>query len=121
MAIYGPDGNLATECACGTAGFMSLNAQSAVGNGLALNGGVCRNYHTMVVTSSAGVSAGSVQLQGSLDGVNWFDLGTAVSTDAASETFAPVVVSTPQPVQYLRAVIATVITGGTVTALVASS
>jgi hypothetical protein len=74
----------------------------------------------MVVTSGAGVSAGSVQLKGSLDGVNWFNLGTAVTTNAANTTFAPVVIAN-QPVRFLRADIATVITGGTVSATVASS
>lgn len=120
MATYGPDGNLQEEISYGTQGFTSLSAVSAVGPGVVLNGGACRSSHTIVVASSPGVSAGAVQLQGSLDGINWFNLGAAINTNTASTTFAPVVVSN-QPVQYLRAYITSVITGGTVTALIAST
>lgn len=60
-----------------------------------------------------------VQLQGSLDGVNWYNLGSAVPTVAAS-TITAVFVSN-SPAQYLRASITTAITGGTVDALVASA
>jgi hypothetical protein len=55
---------------------------------------VCRANHTLAVTSSAGVSAGAVQFQGSLDGVNWFNLGSPVTTNTASTTFAPVMIQT---------------------------
>ncbi len=75
---------------------------------------------TMVVTSWAGVSAGSVQLQGSLDGTSWFNLGTAVSTSTASTVFTPAV-ETNVFVRFVRANIATEITGGTVTAVVGLS
>jgi hypothetical protein len=98
----------------------SLSAVSAAGSGAVLDAGDCMSDHTMVVTSSAGVTAGAVQLQGSLDGVNWFNLGSAVSTTTASTTFAPVVISN-QPVRFLRANITTAITGGTVTAVVGMS
>ena len=121
MVVYGPDGNEVAEVASGTAGYISLSAQSAVASGLPMNGGACRNWHTMQVTSSAGVTAGAVQLQGSLDGVNWFNIGSAVSTTSASTTFTPVVNSAAQPLQYLRASITTLISGGTLTALVASA
>jgi hypothetical protein len=119
MAVYGPDGNEVEEIAYGTSAYESLNAQSAVAQGLPMNSGACHNYHTMVVTSGAGVSGGAVQLKGSLDGINWFSLGSAVTTNGASQTFAPVVV-TAQPVQYLRADITTLISGGTGSAVVAS-
>jgi hypothetical protein len=100
---------------------VSLTAQSALNTvGAVMDNGGCFSNHTMVVTSSAGVSAGAVQLAGSLDGTNWFNLGSAVSTSTASTTFAPVVISN-QPVRYLRTQITTAITGGTVTAVVASS
>jgi hypothetical protein len=99
---------------------ISIGSQSTTGPGGTLDGGACRSNHTMVVSSSAGVSAGSVQLEGSLDGLSWFNMGAAVSTITASTTFAPVVVSN-QPVRFLRARVATAITGGTISALVASS
>jgi hypothetical protein len=47
-------------------------------------------------------------------------MGNPVSTTTANTTFAPIVVS-DQPVRYLRANITTLITGGTVTAVVGMS
>jgi hypothetical protein len=73
-----------------------------------------------VVTSGAGVSAGSVQLQGSLDGTNWYNLGSAVSTTTASTVFTPVIV-TATAARFVRANVATAITGGTVSASVGLS
>jgi hypothetical protein len=99
---------------------LSLTNQSAAGPGTIVDQGLIGSSHTMVVTSGAGVTAGSVQFKGSLDSVNWFNLGAAVSTNAANTTFPPVVIS-GQPVRYLRADIATVITGGTVSAMCASA
>jgi hypothetical protein len=49
--------------------------------------------------------------------VNWYSLGSAVSTTSASTTFTPVIV-TGTATRYVRANIATAITGGTVTATV---
>lgn len=106
---------MVTTSAAGSA-QASLTNQSALNtNGTAINGGTVRGTAYMVVTSGAGVSAGAVQLQGSLDGVNWFNLGSAVTTNAASTTFAPVIVS-GTAVQYVRATITTGITGGTISA-----
>ena len=45
----------------------TLAAVSATGGGTVLDGVVVRPTQMMVVTTSAGVSAGSVQLQGTLD------------------------------------------------------
>lgn len=98
----------------------SLAAVSATGGGTALDGVVARPTAMMVVTTSAGVSSGSVQLQGSLDKVNWYSLGSAVSTTSASTTSTVVV--TNSLARYVRADIATIIAGTgtpTVTAWVA--
>jgi hypothetical protein len=92
---------------------VSLTAQSSVQNGTALDGGVVRANAVIAVTTSAGVSAGAVQLQGSLDGVNFYNLGSAVSTTTASTTTAVLVQNAYA--RYVRAAITTVITGGTVT------
>jgi hypothetical protein len=117
MSYFDSQSNVIEIYSLGLPPAISLNAISAVGPGTALDGIVCRNAAIMVVTSSAGVSAGSVQLQGSLDGTNWYSLGSAVTTSTASTTFAPVVV-TGAFTRYVRANIATAITGGTVTVTV---
>jgi hypothetical protein len=100
---------------------VSLSAQSATSaTPTILDGLSTRTTAIMVVNSSAGVSAGSVQLYGSLDGTVFYALGSAVSTSSASTTFTPVV-TTSTPFRYLKAVIATTITGGTITASVGAS
>jgi hypothetical protein len=94
---------------------VSLSTVSAVGTGTALDGAVVRPVAVMSTTASTGTTAGAVQLEGSLDRVNWFNLGSAVSTTAAGTT--QTVVSSAY-VRYVRAAITTAITGGTVTASV---
>ena len=112
-------GEIALPVNAGSATLVSLGAVSALGAGAVLDNGAARSNHCLVVESSAGVTAGAVQLEGSLDNVNWYDLGAAVSTDAASTVFPPVFVT--GATRYLRAAITTAITGGTVSASVVSS
>lgn len=100
--------------------FTSIATSAGLGVGTAYDNGATRSNHAMLVVSGAGVTAGAVQFEGSFDNVSWFNMGAAVNTDTASTVFPPVVVS-GQPVRYLRAAITTAITGGTITALVASS
>ena len=109
----------------GVAGFLpvaSLTAVSAIQNGATLDNQGVRNNHSLTVTTSAGVSAGTVVLQGSQDGVNFFGFSPAVtiSTTAASTTTLATG-ATLTPVRFLRAVITATITGGTITAYVASA
>jgi hypothetical protein len=99
----------------------SLVAQSATSaTPTVLDALSTRTTAVMVVTSSAGVSAGAVTMQGSLDSVSWYTLGTAVSTTTASTTFTPAT-STTVPFRYVRALITTTITGGTISATVGAS
>jgi hypothetical protein len=120
MAISDAQSNAIVQNTYGIAPAVSLTAVSSTGGGTALDGAVIRPNATMVVVSSAGVSAGSVQLQGSLDGTNWFSLGSAVTTSTASTVFAPVVV-TNALTRFVRANVATAITGGTISATVGVS
>ena len=103
----------------GEAPVVSLSGVSATGRGTVIDLGGTHSNHSMVVTTSAGVSAGSVALQGSLDGTNWVNLGTAVTTNAASTSFLASVSGVPM--RYLAANVATGITGGTVSATVAGA
>ena len=119
MAYIDSLGNGIAPYTLGIAPVVSFTSKSTTGAGTALDGLAVRANAVMVVTSSAGVSAGSVALQGSLDNVNWFSLGSAVTTSAASTT-TPVVV-TGAYARYVRANVATAITGGTVTASVGVS
>jgi hypothetical protein len=120
MSVCDSAGNAVVQNTYGLAPAVSLTAVSATGGGAALDGLVTRTVGTMVVVSSAGVSAGSVQAQGSLDGTNWFSLGSAVSTSTASTVFTPVVV-TGAAFRFIRANVATAITGGTISATVGVS
>jgi hypothetical protein len=120
MSLQDSHGNATEAQSLGTVPAASLVAKSTAGPGTALDGLCLRSTAVLVVTSGAGVSAGSVQLQGSLDGVNFYNLGAAVSTATASSVFAPVIV-TGTAARFVRATIATAITGGTVGAYVALS
>jgi hypothetical protein len=104
--------------ATGLSGLTSLSAVSALGAGTAMDGGVCHASHTMVVTTSAGVTAGVVQLQGSLDGTNWFNLPGASSVTTTTASTTTTVAVTSCAARMIRAAITTVITGGTITAVV---
>lgn len=103
---------------------LNLSAVSGTGPGaivdLSAGGGAPQANPVMAVISSAGVSAGSVQLEGSTDGVAWYNVGTAVSTNAASTAFAPVS-NTGVAARYVRANVKVAITGGTVSAWVGAA
>lgn len=80
---------------------------------------VAHTTHSMVVTSGAGVSAGVVNLELSHDGTNWYAPGSnTVSTTAANTVYG---VTVTFPARFVRARVSTSITGGTVTASVASA
>ncbi|WP_142393872.1 hypothetical protein [Mycobacterium kansasii] len=116
MSVCDNSGNAIVQNTYGIAPLVSLSNVSATGAGAALDGLVIRTTAVMVVTSSAGVSAGAVQAQTSLDGVNWANAGSSVSTSTASTVFAPVVVT--GAFRYVRANVTTAITGGTISATV---
>jgi hypothetical protein len=120
MSVTDGNGAAVVQNTYGLAPIQSLSAVSAVGPGAAQDGLVIRTVAVMVVNSGAGVSAGSVQCQGSLDSISWFSLGSAVSTTTESTVFAPVVV-TGAAFLYVRANVATAITGGTISATVGLS
>jgi hypothetical protein len=100
--------------------FQSFSAQSALNTtGQALDNVEARPQHSLFVTTGAGVSAGVVTLQGSNDGANWFNTSCTVTTNAANATFAAALANFP--FQFVRAAITTGVTGGSVTAWVASA
>lgn len=97
----------------------SLSGVSATGAGVVLDNGASKAFHGIIVTTGAGVSAGTVVLQGSHDGVNWFTTGASVSTTSASAVLSAAAVNFPY--QYVRANVTVAITGGTISATVASA
>jgi hypothetical protein len=115
------------------AGFQpvaSLVAQSAIQSGVMLDNTGVRNNHSLVVTCTAGVTAGGVvQLWGSQDNVNWFGVLNnaatpvivAITTTTAGVVVTNIATAVLTPIRYLRAQITTAISGGTITAYVASA
>ena len=102
--------------------LVSLTAVSAIGAGAVMDNQGVRNNHSLVVVTSGTVNGGTVQLQGSQDGVNYVNL--LASAIAPLSATATVWASTAQltPVRFLRANVITTITGGgTITATVASA
>lgn len=114
---YDSAGNL--QWGPGTTPVASFVAASAVSNGSVLAGGVVRLNHAMVVVASAGVSAGAVKLQGSLDGINWFDM-PATSSVTLTTPGTSLITPPACPAAYVRAAITTLVTGGTVGVMVGS-
>jgi hypothetical protein len=109
MAYTGASSNTVEAHTLGLPPIVSLSAVSATGAGTVLDGLAIRMNAVMVVTTSAGVSAGSVQLQGSNDNTNWYSLGSAVSTTAASTSTLVTVTSAFS--RWVRANVGTTITG----------
>lgn len=105
----------------GTQDATSLSNASAAGPGTVLtqDGVRARANHSMMVVASAGVTAGVVRLQGSLDGANWVNIDSAGITLTTSGVFSESVAGTPMG--NIRANITTAITGGTVTVTIASA
>lgn len=103
----------------------SLNVVSATGAGVVLDNTGVRTNHSMVVVVSAGFTSGVVAFQGSQDNVNWFTLLTAANTGGTAPPLTAsgnfLYTATLTPIRFLRANITTVISGGTISAWVASA
>jgi hypothetical protein len=108
MTIFDSAGNACELSTLGIAPVVSLSAVSATGPGTALDGEAVRQNAVATVTTSAGVSAGSVVLEGGLDGTNFVTLGSAVTTSSASTTYT--VAATNVFMRYVRARVTTAIT-----------
>jgi hypothetical protein len=110
-----PTNSVWNQNTSGVSPAVSLTAVSATGPGTVLDGVVSRLNASMQVLAAGSPTAGSVQLQGSLDGVSWFNLGSAVTTSAAGVSQVTV---TNALTRFARANVATAISGGTVTVFV---
>ena len=96
-----------------------ITSQSAINTAGGIDGGTARQYHSLFVVAGTGVSAGVVAIELSQDNVNWFAPATNTVTVAAPGVQALTV--GPFPFEFARARISTAITGGTITAYVASA
>lgn len=100
VAVGELDPTMLNAVTTGTSGAVSFDAP-----------GVLIRACTMVVRGSAGVSAGAVQLQATVDGTNWFNVGTPVTVAASTNTgFYTTLHATA-----VRATVSTAVVGGTVT------
>lgn len=100
--------------------YQALSGASAANAQGVLDNGIARAYHTLTVTSGTGVSAGVVAIELSQDNVNWYaPASNSVTTSAASTVYSVTV--GPLPFEFVRARISTGITGGTVSAYLASA
>jgi hypothetical protein len=121
MALYDSLGRPVEEVAYGVQPVLSLDAVSAVTDGLPLDNTAARSNHLAAVSVSPGVTGGEIALDGSLDGVNFFLIGeplTLASADADSTV--PIIVQ-GTAVQFIRASILTAVVGGSVSVMVVSS
>lgn len=93
----------------------TLSAASAPANGTTIDYGCAKANVTLVVTASAGVSAGTVALEVSQDNTNWYRHTTTISTTAPGVSQVTLSASA---FRYCRGVITVAITGGTVSATI---
>ena len=111
-------GNALLVCTGPLTAGTTINAGSGTANGTTIDYGAAKANITLVVTASAGVSAGVVALEVSHDNTNWYRHTTTVTTSAPGTLQASV---TGMAFRYARGVIATAITGGTVTCTIMGS
>lgn len=104
----------------GNASVVTSLSAATTGTGTTADMGLVIPHCIMQVTASADLTAGVVDLEGSLDNTNWFqivtsgDLGTAFSA-AGTKAYIPSAVT---PARYLRARVTTNVTGGNITVLI---
>lgn len=118
IAVPGP--NLGSGLVTTTGSLVSattITAQSATGAGTTVDFGSAKQQFTLVMTTSAGVSAGAVALELSQDNTNFFRV-TAVTTNTASTVFES---TAAKSFRYARGNVTTAITGGTVSATLMAS
>lgn len=119
MAFVDAFGNEVQAFTQGLPPVESLTAVSATSaTPVVLDGLVVRGNSILVVVTGAGVSAGAVTLQGSLDGVNFYGLASATTVSAANTVYTA---TSTTRARYFRAVVSTTITGGTVSAWVGAT
>lgn len=88
---------------------------ATTGNGTTIDFGAAKQCITLVVTASAGTSAGVVTLQLSQDNTNFYSHTTTITTSAPGVFSVSV---TGVAFRYARGAITTTITGGTVSATI---
>ncbi len=108
MAYYAGSSLTVEAYSTGLPGVVSLTAASAASNGSILDGLCVRQNAVISVTLSAAATGGAVQLQASLDGVNFWNAGSAITPTTAG-TSATVVQNVMG--RYFRAAITTPIAG----------
>lgn len=114
MAYQNGVGNTIQGYTTGLPPVHSLTAASATNaTSTVIDGVVVRTNSILVVVTGAGVSAGAVKVQSSLDGTNWYAIGSPLSVSAANTVYTQ---TGTVPGRYFRAVVSTAITGGSVDA-----
>lgn len=127
-AVDSANGNPATgsnrmAVATGVAATLSLNAVTGTGAGTSVDLGVCIANPVMEVLAAAVTTGFTIHLEGSLEGTNWFQLGTAtVSANGTTVVTSQNAVAGdgPIPARFLRANV-TARTDGTISAWVAGA
>lgn len=116
------DGNATFRLAVSPGGsgvMVAHNAATADGNGSPFNLEVAHRTWGLQVVEGGTVTTGTVTLQGSLDGTNWFALGAAY--DAAVDTSGDIKWAVDKPVTRVRAVLANITGGGNITARIVAA
>ena len=104
--------------------ILSLNAASAANtNGTVLDGLCVRSSAVIQIAASTGVTAGAVQLQSSLDGQNFWNVGSPITVTAPGTTAESysLPANSGNIGRYFRASVSTAVTGGSVSVWIGTS
>lgn len=119
IAVPGP--NLGAGLVVSTGVLISsatLTAATAAGAGTVADFGSAKANISMVVSTTAGISAGAIALEVSQDNTTWFRTATPATLGASAVTNIAIA---GNAFRYARANITTTVTGGTVSATLMAS
>lgn len=97
------------------------SGSAAVATGNVADFGAIYLNTVAVINATAALTAGAIETEGSLDGVNWYPLRASIAA-ATDFTGAGVkVYNQSVPCRFMRSRISTLITGGTVSAMIGAA
>lgn len=104
-----------------TFGRTSLNpGSSGLVTGSTADLGTISATPMAVIMATGALTAGAFSIEGSIDGNNWYKLGTAPNTDFVANSLNNMYAFAGKPCRQMRVNITTALAGGTVTALCAA-
>lgn len=97
----------------------SGSAGTATGN--VVDFGAIYNTIVVAITATATLTAGTILVEGSLDGVNWYTITSITATSITAAGTTTYIASPLVPARFARARISVAVTGGTIAAVIGAA